>query len=233
MNPSPAKPAIQAVVFDAYGTLFDLSSVTSLCMEVFPEQGRILAQLWGAKQLEYTWVRSLMGQYENFWHGTEAALLAACATLHLPCEPKTRSRLMGAYLHLPPYPDVEPALLALSPYPLAVLSNGSPGMLETVVRNAGLQGRFAHLLSVDEVRIYKPSPRAYQLAAEKLRVDPAAVAYVSANSWDVAGAKAFGFWSCWVNRANAAGEELGFPADAVIPGLGKLVSPACLGVGLC
>lgn len=215
---------MQAVVFDAYGTLFDVSSMTSLCLDMFPEQGRSLAELWRTKQLEYTWLRSLMGQYENFWHESESALLAACAALQLPCEPQTRSRLVGAYLHLPPYPDVEPALQALAPYPLAVLSNASPGMLEIGIRNAGLRGRFAHLISVDEARIYKPSPRAYRLAVEKLRVDPPAVAYVSANAWDIAGAKAFGFWSCWVNRAKAPGEELGLAADAVIPHLGKLVS---------
>src|SRR5207253_8179238 len=120
---------IKALVFDAYGTLFDVHSVISTCNQNFPDQGAALSQRWRAKQLEYTWLRSLMGRYEDFWQVTESALVFACKSLNLSCSPATRTQLMEAYLHLDPYTEVREALKALSNYPLAILSNGSPRML--------------------------------------------------------------------------------------------------------
>ena len=215
---------IKALVFDAYGTLFDVHSVIATCNQHFPEQGPALSKAWRAKQLEYTWLRSLMGRYEDFWQVTEAALVFACKTLNLPCPPATRAELMEAYLHLDPYPEVLPSLKALSNYPLAILSNGSPRMLQAAVESAGLRGIFSHVLSVDTVRIYKPSPRVYELASQKMGVAASAIGFVSSNSWDVIGAKAAGLWTCWVNRLGAPEDELGFLPDARANTLADLAS---------
>ena len=213
---------IKALVFDAYGTLFDVHSVISICNQLFPDRGAALSQAWRAKQLEYTWLRSLMGHYEDFWQVTESALIVACQTLNLPCEPARRAQLMDAYLHLEPYPDVRPALTALADYSLAILSNGSSRMLQAAVASAGLEGLFSHVISVDEAKIYKPSPRVYQLASQKMGLPAAAIGFVSSNAWDVIGAKAVGFWTCWVNRSNAPEEELGFTPDVIVSSLTDL-----------
>ncbi len=214
---------IKALAFDAYGTLFDVHSVISACNQNFPDQGAALSQRWRAKQLEYTWLRSLMGRYEDFWQVTESALVFACKSLSLSCPPGTRAQLMEAYLRLDPYTEVREALKALSNYPLAILSNGSPRMLHAVVKGAGLEGVFSHVISVDEVKIYKPSPRVYQLASQKMSVSETSIGFVSSNSWDVIGAKAFGFWTCWVNRSAAPGDELGITPDVTVKTLADLV----------
>jgi len=205
---------IKALVFDAYGTLFDPLSVASLCDELYPGHGSALSQLWRSKQLEYTWLRSLMGRYEDFWKVTEAALVFASRTLGLPCDSAPRERLMQAYLSLRPFPDVPEALMVLRGYPLGILSNGTREMLRAVVKNSGLEDVFSQVISVEEARIYKPSPRVYEMAARKMGAEPGAIGFVSSNYWDAAGAKALGFFTCWVNRTNAQSEELGFVPDA-------------------
>ena len=215
-------PAIQALAFDAYGTLFDVHSVISTCNELFPEKGPALSQLWRAKQLEYTWLRSLMGRYEDFWQVTESALIFACRHLNLPCPPATRQKLMDAYLHLDPFPEVRQALQSLSSYKLAILSNGSPRMLAAVAESTGLKGVFADVISVDEVKIFKPSPRVYELASHHLKLPQDAIGFISSNFWDIAGAKSFGLWTCWINRAKASEEELGFRPNAIIGSLAEL-----------
>ena len=215
---------VQAFVLDAYGTLFDVHSVIALCDQLFPDQGAQLSQLWRAKQLEYTWLRSLMGRYEDFWRITESALVFACQSLGLTCGAETLARLMDAYLHLDPFPDVRPALSALSRYPLAILSNGSPRMLQAAVSSAELQGRFAEIISVDQVEIYKPSPLVYQLALAKLGVERGSIGFISSNSWDVIGAKTFGFWTCWVNRSNSPAEVLGTTPNITVNRLTDLAS---------
>ncbi len=218
-----AKKRIKALVFDAYGTLFDVHSVISACDQNFPGQGAALSQAWRAKQLEYTWLRSLMGRYKDFWQVTESALVFACKSLGLSCPPDTRAKLLATYLHLNPFPEVQQALRALSDYLLAILSNGSPRMLKAAVESAGLKGIFSRIISVDEVKIYKPSPRVYRLASQKLRVAASAIGFISANFWDIAGAKAFGFHSYWVNRSKVPGEELGLIPDATLSSLADLV----------
>src|SRR5271169_2690128 len=145
------KLGIQAIAFDAYGTLFDVYSVIALCERKFPGRGAELSRLWRAKQLEYTWLRSLSGQYEDFWMVTESALAFACRSLNLACPPRTREELMESYLHLDIFSDVRAALAKLSQYKLAILSNGSPRMLSAAVESAGLNGVFTDLISVDEV----------------------------------------------------------------------------------
>ncbi len=213
---------IKALVFDFYGTLFDPYSVASVCDECFPSYGSNLSRLWRAKQLEYTWLRSLMGQYEDFWQITESALVFACKTLNLQCEPARRRRLLDSYLTVEPYPEVREALAALAGYPLAILSNGNPHMLQAVLQRAELAGVFSKVISVDEAKTYKPSPLVYRLAAEKIGADRGAIRFISSNSWDVIGAKAFGFRTYWINRFGGHPDELGFEADVTLRTLGDL-----------
>ena len=217
------KPAIQAVVFDAYGTLFDVHSVIALCDRKFPGRGAELSKLWRSKQLEYTWLRSLMGQYEDFWKVTESALVFACRSLSLACPPQTRQELMESYLHLEIFPEVKPTLAQLAQYSLAILSNGSPKMLAAAVESAGLKDMFTDVISVDEAKIYKPSPRAYALVSRRVRVPDSSVAFVSSNFWDVAGASSFGFWACWVNRAKLPQDELSVKPNATVDNLDSVV----------
>lgn len=215
---------LKALVFDAYGTLFDVHSITSICDQLFPEYGAALSRVWRVKQLEYTWLRSLMGQYEDFWQVTESALVFACHTLNLLCEPDMCAQLMDAYLHLEPYPEVRQVLNALANYPLAILSNGSPRMLHSVVESAKLQRVSSLIISADEAKIYKPSPLVYDLAPRMIGLDRAAIGFVSSNYWDVVGARAYGFWTCWVNRTYAPGDELGFTPDMIVNTLTELAN---------
>jgi 2-haloacid dehalogenase len=218
-----------ALVFDAYGTLFDVHSVVALCDDLWPGRGAQVSQLWRTKQLEYTWLRSLMGRYEDFAHVTESALRYGCAALALPFDDAKRAQLMRAYLHLATFPEVKDALGRLRGIELAILSNGAPAMLHDLVTNAGLSGAIPHVLSVDQVRIYKPSPRVYQLAVDRLGVPVTAIGFVSSNGWDAAGAKAFGFRTYWVNRAGAPVDPLGVAPDHVIGSLAEL--PALVASG--
>lgn len=200
---------IKALAFDAYGTIFDVHSVIARCEEFFPGRGNALSQLWRTKQLEYTWLRSLMGAYEDFWQITEAGLTFACESLGLQLTGDKRSRLMDAYLHLIPYPDVAPALKHLQHLPLAILSNGAPRMLHDVVENANLSADFKHLLSVDSVKIFKPHASVYQLAPDTFGVAAEEIGFVSSNGWDIAGAAHFGFCTFWINRGKQPIDRLG------------------------
>jgi 2-haloacid dehalogenase len=216
-----------ALVFDAYGTLFDVHSVTALCDELWPGKGAQLSQLWRTRQLEYTWLRSLMGRYEDFARVTEASLRYACAALNLPYDDAKRERLMRAYLQLATFPEVKDALGELRGIRLAILSNGGPAMLRDLVTNSGLAAVIPDVLSVDELKIYKPSPKVYQLAVDRLGVPAASIGFVSSNGWDAAGAKSFGFRTFWVNRAGAPRDGLGFAPDHELGSLTEL--PALLG----
>ena len=211
-----------ALVFDAYGTLFDVHSVTAAAEAIWPGKGAALSQLWRTKQLEYTWLRSLMGRYEDFSHVTESALRYACAGLKLPLDDAQRAQLLEGYLHLAPFPEVPAALERLRGIRLAILSNGSPAMLEPVVFNAGLHGRITDVLSVDAVKVFKPDPRVYRLAVDRLGVPAKAIGFVSSNCWDAIGAKAFGFRTFWVNRAGAPVDEMGVRPDHELRSLGDL-----------
>lgn len=215
---------IGAVVFDAYGTLFDVHSVVGACEEAWPGQGGAVSQLWRVKQLEYSWLRSLMDRYEPFQVVTAEALEYACKALRLPLTDATRMRLMAQYSRLDLYPEVTEALAALGPgRRLAIFSNGSPAMLEPLVANSGLgEWLTAGWLSADEVRFYKPTPGAYALVPSRLEVPAKRTLFVSANPWDVAGAKNFGFIVAWVNRNGAAFDQLGVTPDLVVTNLSEL-----------
>lgn len=213
---------MKALVFDAYGTLFDVHSVATVLNLKFPDHGAALSGEWRIRQLEYTWLRALMGRYEDFWKVTESALAASCEAMKLPLEPNVRKDLMEAYLTLAMFPDVEQALKSLTGMPLAILSNGTPKMLQAVVENAGLGKAFTHILSVDRLKTYKPNPAVYGLAAQTLGIEKDEIGFVSSNFWDCAGGKAFGFKTYWVNRSGAAKEELGAAPDATLKSLADL-----------
>ena len=219
MNP------VQAIVFDLYGTLFDVHSVRQRCEDLHPGRGAEISALWRQKQLEYTWLRSLMNDFADFEQVTEDALVFACRQLGLPLDDGQRHALCEAYLRLHPFGEVPSALLALqaSGLPLAVLSNGSARSIEGVVRHAGLQHAFAHLLSVDPLRIYKPHPSVYQLAVQALGLLPSSILFVSSNAWDVSGAARFGFSTVWVRRTSASSfDELGQRPAHVVRGIDEI-----------
>ena len=169
---SAVPTSTKALVFDAYGTLFDVHSVVTLCDSLFPGRGTPLSQLWRAKQLEYTWLRSMMRNYADFTDVTLAALGYACSVLRLNLDAGKSAQLMAAYNNLALYPDARDALTALSGYKCAILSNGSPAMLGPLVKNAGLDKSLDGVISVDEVEVYKPDPRVYQLAPDPMRFSP-------------------------------------------------------------
>jgi 2-haloacid dehalogenase len=219
--------SINAFVFDAYGTLFDVFSVTALCEQLFPGKGQALAQLWRVKQLQYSLLRSLMGRHRDFWQLTEDGLVYASKSLQLELTPEKRRRLMDAYLSLTAFPDVKPGLETLKKHGLrlAILSNGEPKMLEAAARNASILDLLDGILSVEEVKIFKPSPRVYQLASERLRVRPAELGFVSSNSWDVCGAASAGLITFWIQRSAAEPpEELGIAAHRVVSAITELTA---------
>ncbi len=217
------RPRIKALVFDAYGTLFDVHSVAALGEQLFPGHGAELSGLWRTNQLQYTWLRSLMGRYEDFRKVTEDALVFACMKLGLELSDERRALLMNAYHTLDLFPEVNEALKKLSGVPLAILSNGSPSMLGAVVKNSGLEGVLSKVISVDEVKIYKPSPQVYQLAIDAFKVENRAeIGFVSSNGWDVAGAAWFGLTTYWINRADAPIEELGIQPTKILRTLSGL-----------
>jgi 2-haloacid dehalogenase len=208
-----------ALVFDAYGTLYDVHSVIKRCDALWPGKGAALSQLWRAKQLEYTWQRSLMRRYVPFSQVTREALAYACQALNLSLDGTRTEALMQDYLRLDTYKDV-PAALQKFRAKTAILSNGSPDMLDPLVKHSGL--RFDAVLSVDEVKVFKPAPEVYQLAVERLGVPKDAIGFVSSNCWDALGAKAFGFRVFWINRGQAPVDLLGVQPDAQLGTLGDL-----------
>lgn len=213
---------LKALVFDAYGTLFDVHSVVRLCDELWPGQGTALSQLWRTKQLEYTWQRSLMRRYKDFADVTADGLRYACAALGVSPTKSQVTRLKGAYLSLAPFPEVKEALGKLSHLRLAILSNGAPSMLDPVVVNAGLDGVFSAVISVDPLKTYKPTPDVYQLAVKRLGVPKNKIGFVSSNCWDACGAKSFGFHTFWINRTDAPVDRLGAAPDCIIRDLAAL-----------
>jgi 2-haloacid dehalogenase len=217
MAPAP----IRGYVFDAYGTLFDVHAVIEAGRAISPDPATLSAT-WRQKQLEYTWLRSLMGRYVDFWAVTESALRYAIRRLALEATEAQIAGLMNAYLSLACFPEVAAALERLAGRPRAILSNGSPKMLEAAVASSGLARHLDHVISVDAVRTYKPSPEVYALGPARLGIPAAELLFVSSNAWDVAGAKAFGYQVAWCNRLGAPAEELGLIPDHVIARLDEL-----------
>ena len=193
---------IKAVVFDAYGTLYDIQSVAAITDESFPGYGEMITQIWRMKQLEYTWLRSLMGRYEDFSVVTQDSLIYTLRTLGLKYDNRVFERIMEKYLHLDLYPDAPLALAGLQDKKLAILSNGSSKMLNDLVRNTGLADVLDATISIDTTRIFKPSPTAYELVETTLGVAAADVLFVSSNPWDAIGAKSAGLNTVWIERVS-------------------------------
>ena len=216
---------IKALAFDAYGTLFDVFSVTALCEQLFPGKGNHLAQIWRAKQLQYSLMRSLMGRHRDFWGLTEDGLAWASKNLQLELTADKKKQLMDAYLSLAAFPDVKPGLEALRQQgvKLAILSNGEPKMLEAAAKSAGIRDLLDDVISVEEVKVFKVSPRVYNLAPERLKVSNPELGFISANSWDINGAASAGLNTFWIQRSAAeVPEELGFQASAVVKAITDL-----------
>jgi 2-haloacid dehalogenase len=212
--------AIEVLLYDAYGTLWDPLSVMKRCESCWPGKGAQLSLLWRSKQLEATWQRSLMGRYVPFSTVTRQALEYACEALGLPLQKDYESEVMAEYLKLATFPDVADALMKKQAPRTGILSNGSPDMLDPLVTHSGL--RFDAVLSVDAAKIFKPAPAAYQLAVERFGVPKERIGFVSSNFWDAAGAKSFGFEVVWINRGGVAAERLGFQPDRVLKSLAAL-----------
>jgi 2-haloacid dehalogenase len=220
---------IGACVFDAYGTLFDVHSAVERCRDKLGDKADPLSATWRQKQLQYTWLRSLMGKYENFWTVTGDALDFALATVDID-DPPLRAELMQLYLELDPYPEVVETLSALKNARIktAVLSNGSLSMLVSAVKSAGIGKLIDSVLSVDKLGIFKPHPSVYQLAVDELDIAAHRISFQSANAWDACGAAAFGFRVAWINRFDQPGEFLPGEPQAELRSLIEL--PELLGL---
>ena len=209
---------IKAVVFDAYGTLYDIQSVAAVTEEMFPGYGEIITQIWRIKQLEYTWLRSLMRRYQDFSVITRESLAYTLRCLGLEHDSGAFERIMEKYLHLDLYPDALAALAAMRDRKLAILSNGSTDMLNALVKNSGLDRVLDATISIDAKKIFKPAPDAYILIEEVLGVAPAEVLFVSSNPWDACGAKAFGLNVAWIERVTPEAMALAcVKSDVVAP----------------
>jgi 2-haloacid dehalogenase len=213
--------SLDALVFDAYGTLYDVHSVLRRCEGFFQGRGAQLSQLWRAKQLEYTWQRSLMQRYAPFSTLTREALAYACEALGLELTAERMEALMAEYNMLSTYPDVAGAFARFSGRKLAILSNGSPDMLEPLVEHSGLV--LDAVLSVDEARTFKPAPEVYALAVSRLKVPKERIGFVSSNCWDALGAKSYGFAVFWINRTGAPLDRLALHPDQVVKSLNEVL----------
>ena len=218
------KPAIKAVVFDAFA-IFDARSVFRLAEELFPGRGAALSDQWRTRQFEYTWLRNSMHRYTDFWHVTQDALNYAAKQAGLTLHPEESRRLMAAYLDLRPWPDVAAVARSLQErgIRLAILSNMTAEMMQSCVKASGLDTAFEVQLSTDRVQVFKPSPAAYQMGLDALHLQKQEIAFVAFGGWDAVGARAFGYRTYWVDRLDLPEEELGFRADATHPDLMELV----------
>jgi 2-haloacid dehalogenase len=220
---------VRVCVFDAYVTLFDVNSAAQQAQKILHEKWQRLAEVWRTKQLQYTWLRSLTGSHVDFWQLTVEALEFALDSMKLG-NAQMRDQLMEHYLQLSAYPDVTNTLVRLKTVGLkcAILSNGSPRMLAAAVKNAGIEDLLNAVLSVEEVKVYKPHPTVYQLAVDRLSLKPSEICFVSSNGWDAYSAKAFGFHVIWCNRSNQSPERIPETPDAEIRTLSDL--PEIIGV---
>jgi 2-haloacid dehalogenase len=220
--PAPTSP-IKAYVFDAYGTLFDYASAASACRDVLSEAIAPLTTLWRDKQLQYTWLRALQSKHADFWQVTGDALDYALEARGI-AQPGLRDRLMNLYLTLSPFPEVPDCLRTLKAagFQTAILSNGTPDMLAAAVKNAGIGDQLDAVLSVEEVGVYKPHPKVYQLAVDRLGVPPDAISFQSSNAWDAYAASAFGMRVVWCNRHGQKRERLPGSPDREIRSLREL-----------
>lgn len=210
-------PTIKAYIFDAYGTLFDVHSVIEKCNQFFPGKGDQISQTWRKKQLEYANLREIMGNYETFFTITKDSLRYAVASHGEELHATAEDELIQAYFQLSAYEEVEGVLRKLTNKQLVVFSNGSHDMLDPLIENSNLS--FDYVISADEVKNFKPSPKAYEYAMKKLGVKPEEVLFMSSNGWDISGAKNFGFHTAWINRQDLPIEELNLAPDKIYKNL--------------
>jgi 2-haloacid dehalogenase len=215
---------IKAIAFDAF-PIFDPRPVFVLAEQLFPGRGTELGNVWRTRQFEYQWLRALSGHYADFWQATEDALEFSCEMLKIDLTADKRKQLMDSYLALKAWPDVAPALQSLKNdgIRLAILSNATTKILDVGIKNAELGGVFEHVLSTDEIKTYKPNPRAYQMAVDAFNLKREEILFVPFAGWDAAGAKSFGYPTFWVNRLNLPVEKLGSIPDSIGKNLTDLV----------
>ena len=214
-----------AYVFDAYGTLFDVHAAVRKHAGAMGPDGQAFSDLWRAKQLEYSWIRTLMGAHADFWTLTEQALDHAFARFP-SADPKLKASLLDAYWHLDCYPEVPQVLKQLKHRGarIAILSNGTPQMLQSAVKKAGLDLIIDDIFSVETVRAFKTAPAVYDMVTTTYRLYPNVVSFQSSNRWDVAGATKFGFRTVWINRADQPDEYRDFPPSLILPSLEGLLT---------
>lgn len=214
---------IKALVFDAYGTLFDVHSVGKECNEVFPNKGDAISQSWRKKQLEYFFLRQLMQRYKPFDEITKDALNYACKENGAELSKENEKRLMDAYLKLDLFEEVETVLQQLSQKKLVVFSNGSKNMIDPLVEQSNIRSSIDLVISADEIKQYKPTPAAYNHALEQLEMKREEILFMSSNPWDITGAKSFGFHTAWINRKDLVYEELDIQPDTVYSDLSGIM----------
>ena len=213
----------KAIVFDAYGTLFDVNSAAEKCKDKIGNKWENFANFWRTTQLEYTWLRSLMKKHKNFWQITEDSLDKSMETFHI--DKSLRNDLLNFYKELSPYPEVKNVLenLKKKSFKLAILSNGTPELLNHLVKSSDLENLFDDIFSVEEVKIYKPDPKVYDMPVNKYKVSKGEITFLSANTWDVSGAGNYGYNSIWVNRNNSVFDKLDYKPKNEVKNLKQLL----------
>ena len=213
----------KAIVFDAYGTLFDVNSAAEKSKDKIGNKWENFANFWRTTQLEYTWLRSLMKKHKNFWQITEDSLDKSMETFHI--DKSLRNDLLTFYKELSPYPEVKNVLenLKKKSFKLAILSNGTPELLNHLVKSSDLENLFDDIFSVEEVKIYKPDPKVYDIPVNKYKVSKGEITFLSANTWDVSGAGNYGYNSIWVNRNNSVFDKLDYKPKNEVKNLKQLL----------
>ena len=214
---------VKAIIFDAYGTLFDVNSAAEKCKDKIGDKWEGFANFWRTTQLEYTWLRSLMDRHKNFWQITEDSLDKSIKVFNI--DPSMKNELLNLYKILSPYKEVPDTLRALreKKFKLAILSNGTPSLLDELVKSNHLDNLFDDIFSIEQVGVYKPSSRVYDLPIKKYNINKSEVAFLSANTWDVSGGGNYGYQSIWVNRNNNIFDNLDFRPKYQITDLNKLI----------
>ena len=214
---------IKAIIFDAYGTLFDVNSAAEKCKDKIGEKWERFANFWRTTQLEYTWLRSLMDRHKDFWQVTEDSLDKSMKAFDI--DPSMRNELLNLYKVLSPFEEVPKTLKTLKEkkFKLAILSNGTPSLLDELVKSNNLDNLFDDIFSIEQVGVYKPSSRVYDMPIKKYNINKSEVAFLSANTWDVSGGGNYGYQSIWVNRNNNIFDNLDFRPKYQITDLKKLI----------
>ncbi len=215
---------IKAIIFDAYGTLFDVNSAAEKCKDKIGDRWEGFANFWRTTQLEYTWLRSLMKRHKNFWQITEDSLDKSMKTFNI--DSSMRNELLNLYKALSPFKEVPETLKKLKErnLRLAILSNGTPSLLTQLVKNNNIDNLFDDLFSIEEVGIYKPDAKVYDLPIKKYKIEKSQVAFLSANTWDVSGGGNYGYQSIWVNRNNDIFDNLDYKPINQIKNLNELIN---------